>query len=146
MAAIANGIAVHGGLVPFAATFLVFSDYCRGAMRVAALSEMGTIWVLTHDSIGVGEDGPTHQPIEHVASLRLIPNLVVFRPADANEVLEAWKYAISNRHGSTALVLSRQNLPTFDRTVVKPASGNQKGAYVLADLGSGPTDIILMAS
>jgi len=146
MAAIANGIAVHGGLVPFAATFLVFSDYCRGAMRVAALSEMGTIWVLTHDSIGVGEDGPTHQPIEHVASLRLIPNLVVFRPADANEVLEAWKYAIGNRHGSTALVLSRQNLPTFDRTVVQPATGTQKGAYVLADLGSGPTDIILMAS
>jgi transketolase len=134
MAAITNGMAVHGGLLPFAATFLVFSDYCRGAIRIAAFSEMGTIWVFTHDSIGVGEDGPTHQPIEQLASLRLIPNLNVFRPADANEVLESWKYAITHRHGSTALILSRQNLPTFDRTSVNSASGVKQGAYVLADL------------
>lgn len=146
MAAITNGMAVHGGLLPFAATFLVFSDYCRGAIRIAAFSEMGTIWVFTHDSIGVGEDGPTHQPIEQLASLRLIPNLNVFRPADANEVLESWKYAITHRHGSTALILSRQNLPTFDRTSVNSASGVKQGAYVLADLGEKVPDIVLMAS
>lgn len=146
MAAIANGMAVHGGLIPFAATFLVFSDYCRGAIRIAALSEMGTIWVFTHDSIGVGEDGPTHQPIEQLASLRLIPNLNVFRPADANEVLESWKYAITHRHGSNALILSRQNLPTFDRTSINSAEGVKRGAYVLADLGEKAPDIVLMAS
>jgi len=146
MAAIANGIAMHGGLIPFAATFLVFSDYCRGAIRLSALSEMGTIWVFTHDSIGVGEDGPTHQPVEQLASLRLIPNLNVFRPADANEVLEAWKYAINHRHGSNALILSRQNLQTFDRTSVHSASGVYQGAYVLLDLGEKTPEIVLMAS
>jgi transketolase len=146
MAAIANGVAVHGGLIPYAATFLVFSDYCRGAIRLSALSEMGTIWVFTHDSIGVGEDGPTHQPVEQLASLRLIPNLNVFRPADANEVLEAWKFAITNRHGSNALILSRQNLPTFDRVSVHSTKGVNQGAYVLADFGDNPPEIVLMAS
>jgi transketolase len=146
MAAITNGMAVHGGLIPFAATFLVFSDYCRGAIRLAAFSEMGSIWVFTHDSIGVGEDGPTHQPIEQLASLRLIPNLNVFRPADANEVLESWKYAITHRHRSNALILSRQNLPTFDRTRVNSVTGVKYGAYVLADLGERVPEIVLMAS
>jgi len=146
MAAIANGLAIHGGLIPYAATFLVFSDYARGAIRISALSEMGTIWVFTHDSIGVGEDGPTHQPVEQLASLRLIPGLNVIRPADANEVLEAWKFAISHRHEPTALILSRQNLPTFDRKLLAPASNLKRGAYVLADIGDKLPELILMAT
>jgi transketolase len=115
---------------------------------VAALSHLGTISVFTHDSICVGEDGPTHQPVEQMAALRAIPNLIALRPADANEVREAWKVAIENRHRPTALVLTRQNLPTLDRTVYAPAEGLQKGAYVLADLGiaQGKPQVILMAS
>jgi len=120
MAAIGNGLLVHGGIIPYVATFLVFSDYARGSLRVAAFSKMGVVWVLTHDSIAVGEDGPTHQPIEHVMSLRLIPGLVVLRPGDANEVVESWKYAIEHRDRPVALILSRQNLPTFDRKVCEP--------------------------
>lgn len=146
MGAIVNGMAYHGGVIPFGATFLVFSDYMRGAIRLSALSHLGSIWILTHDSIGVGEDGPTHQPVEHVAALRAIPNLVVLRPADANETLEAWKAAVKNRHRPTALVLTRQNLPTLDRSVYAPATGLHKGAYVLSDLGPGKPQAILMAS
>ncbi|MCJ7695324.1 MAG: transketolase, partial [Anaerolineaceae bacterium] len=146
MAAVANGLAIHGGLIPYAATFLVFSDYARGAIRISALSKMGTIWVFTHDSIGVGEDGPTHQPIEQIASLRLIPGLNVIRPADANEVLESWKFAVSHRHEPTALILSRQNLQTFDRHLVAPASGLNKGAYVLKDFGENLPNLLLMAT
>ncbi len=147
MGAITNGLAYHGGVIPFAATFFVFSDYMRPVLRVAALSHLGTISVFTHDSVGVGEDGPTHQPVEHMAALRAIPNLIVLRPADANEVREAWKIAIENRHRPTALVLTRQNVPTLDRTVYAPAEGVQKGAYVLADLGpAGKPQVILMAS
>ena len=151
MAAIVNGMAYHGGVIPFGATFFVFSDYLRPSVRVAALSHLGTIWVLTHDSIGVGEDGPTHQPVEHLAAMRAIPNLITLRPADANEVREAWKVAIENRRRPTALVLTRQNLPTLDRTVYAPADGVRRGAYVLADLGvssRGPhhLDAILMAT
>jgi len=146
MAAIVNGMAYHGGIIPFGATFMVFSDYLRPALRVAALSHLGSISVLTHDSIGVGEDGPTHQPIEHMAALRAIPNLITLRPADANEVREAWKIAIANRHRPSALVLTRQNLPTLDRTVYAPAEDTQRGAYVLKDLGTGKPRIILMAS
>ena len=146
MGAVVNGMSYHGGVIPFGATFLVFSDYMRGALRLSALSHLGSIWVFTHDSIGVGEDGPTHQPVEHMAALRAIPNLVALRPADANETLEAWKVAIENRHRPTALVLTRQNLPTLDRTVYAPAVGLRKGAYVLADLGSGKPQAILMAS
>jgi len=146
MGAVINGMSYHGGVIPFGATFLVFSDYMRGALRLSALSHLGSIWVFTHDSIGVGEDGPTHQPVEHMAALRAIPNLVALRPADANETLEAWKVAIENRHRPTALVLTRQNLPTLDRTVYAPAVGLRKGAYVLADLGSGKPQAILMAS
>ncbi|MFZ3070378.1 MAG: transketolase [Anaerolineaceae bacterium] len=146
MAAVANGIYVHGGFIPYAATFLVFSDYMRGALRVAALSKMGTIFILTHDSIGVGEDGPTHQPIEQVMSLRLIPGMVVLRPGDANEVSQSWKFAIEHRHQPTALVLSRQNLPTLDRSKYASADGLDKGAYILLDCEDHKPDVILMAS
>lgn len=146
MAAIVNGMAVHGGIRPYGATFLVFADYCRGALRVGALSHMPATWIFTHDSIGLGEDGPTHQPVETIASLRVIPNLLVIRPADANETAEAWKVALKNTKRPTVLALSRQNLPTLDRKVVASASGVEKGAYVLADLGGKKPEIILMAS
>jgi transketolase len=146
MGAIGNGLFVHGGIIPYVATFLVFSDYARGSLRVASLSKMGVVWVLTHDSIAVGEDGPTHQPIEHVMSLRLIPELVVLRPGDANEVVESWKYAIEHRDRPVALILSRQNLPTFDRQVCKPAKGVAKGGYILYETEAGTPDIILMAT
>lgn len=146
MGAVVNGMAYHGGVIPFGATFMVFSDYMRGALRLSALSHLGSIWIFTHDSIGVGEDGPTHQPVEHMAAFRAIPNLLALRPADANETLEAWKVAIENRRRPTALVLTRQNLPTIDRTIFAPAAGLRKGAYVLADLGPGKPQFILMAS
>jgi transketolase len=146
MGAIVNGMAYHGGLIPYGATFMVFSDYLRPAIRISALSHLGSIWVFTHDSIGVGEDGPTHQPVEQLAALRAIPNLITLRPADANEVAIAWQIAIQNRHRPTALVLTRQNLPTLDRTIYAPAEGLRKGAYVMADLGQGEPQLILMAS
>lgn len=146
MGAVVNGMAYHGGVIPFGATFMVFSDYMRPPLRIAALSHLGSIWVFTHDSIGVGEDGPTHQPVEHLAALRAIPNLITLRPADANEVREAWRIAIENRRRPTALVLTRQNLPTLDRTVYAPAEGVRRGAYVLADLGQGRPQLLLMAS
>jgi transketolase len=146
MGAIVNGLAYHKGVIPFGATFLVFTDYMRGAIRVGALSHVPSIWVMTHDSIGVGEDGPTHQPVEHLASLRAIPNLVVIRPGDANETKEAWRIAIKHRNGPTLLALTRQALPTLDRSKVASETGVQKGAYVLADLGKGEPEIILMAS
>lgn len=146
MGAVVNGIAWHGGFRPYGATFLVFTDYMRPAIRVAALSHLPSIWVMTHDSIGLGEDGPTHQPVEHITSLRAIPNLTVIRPCDANEVSEAWKTAIERKNGPTLLALSRQNLPTLDRSLLAPASGLSRGAYVLADMGGERTQIILMAS
>lgn len=146
MGAIVNGMAYYGGIIPFGATFMVFSDYMRPAIRLSALSHLGSIWVFTHDSVGVGEDGPTHQPVEQLAALRAIPNLLTLRPADANEVREAWKVAIEKRQSPTALIFTRQNLPTLDRNVYAPASGLGKGAYVLADLGQGKPQIILMAS
>jgi len=146
MGSVVNGMAIHKGLIPFGATFLVFSDYMRPALRLSAISHFPSIWVFTHDSIGLGEDGPTHQPVEHLASLRAIPNLVVIRPADANEVAEAWKVAIERRNGPTLLALSRQAVPVLDRSRMKPTDGAQCGAYVLADLGSGRPQIILMAS
>lgn len=145
MGAIVNGMAVHGGLIPYGGTFLVFSDYMRGAVRLSALSEYPSIWVFTHDSVGVGEDGPTHQPVEHVTSLRLIPGLVTIRPADANETAQAWRYAV--RHaGPVALVLTRQNTAIIDREVYASAEDLLKGAYVLADFGDGDPELILMAS
>ena len=146
MGAVLNGMAVHSGLIPYGATFLVFADYARPAIRLAALSHYAPIWVFTHDSIGLGEDGPTHQPVEHLASLRAIPNLVTLRPADANETAEAWRVAIARRNGPTALALTRQNVPTLDRDMFAPASGLHQGAYVLADLGDGTPELILMAS
>ena len=146
MGAIVNGMAYHGGFIPFGATFLVFTDYMRGAIRLSALSHLQTIWVMTHDSIGLGEDGPTHQPVEHLASLRAIPNLVVIRPADANETAEAWRVAINRKHGPTLIALTRQAVPTYDRNKYAKSSQLEKGAYVLADLGVGEPEIILMAS
>jgi len=146
MGAVVNGMAVFGGVIPYGGTFLVFSDYMRPAIRLSALSHYPSIWVFTHDSIGVGEDGPTHQPIEHLAALRSIPNLVVLRPADANEVRESWKIAIERRNGPTVLVFTRQDVPTLDRTIYAPADSVKKGAYVLADIGDGPPELILMAS
>lgn len=146
MGAIVNGLALHRGLIPYGATFLVFADYMRPALRLAALSHYPSIWVFTHDSIGVGEDGPTHQPVEHLAALRAIPGLVVLRPADANETAVAWKVAVERRDGPTALILTRQNVPTLDRSLYAPADGLARGAYVLADLGEDEPDLILMAS
>jgi len=145
MGAIVNGMAAHGGIIPYGGTFLVFSDYMRGAIRLSALSEYPSIWVFTHDSIGVGEDGPTHQPIEQVASLRIIPNLVTIRPADANETAQAWRFAVEHE-GPIALVLSRQKLPTIDRKIYADADGLLLGAYVLADIGDDDPELILMAS
>ena len=146
MGSIVNGLAYHKGLIPFGATFLVFTDYMRGAIRVGALSHVPSIWVMTHDSIGLGEDGPTHQPVEHLAALRAIPNLVVIRPADANETKEAWRVALERKNGPTLLALTRQTVPTLDRTQIASESGLSMGAYILCDLGKGAPEILLMAS
>jgi len=146
MGSVTNGLALHGGILPYAATFAVFSDYMRPAVRLSALSHYQSIWVFTHDSVGLGEDGPTHQPVEHLAALRAIPNLCVIRPADANEVREAWVHAISTPRKPTALLLSRQNVSTLDRRMLADAAGLHRGAYVLADLGQGEPQIILMAT
>ena len=145
MGAICNGMALHGGLRPYGSTFLVFSDYMRPSIRLAALMELPVIFVFTHDSIGLGEDGPTHQPIEHFAALRAIPRLVFIRPCDANETVEAWRVALQHKGGPVALALSRQALPILDRTKYAPASGLARGAYVLAD-PEGTVELILMAS
>jgi transketolase len=146
MGSVVNGMAYHGMLRPYGATFLIFSDYMRPPIRLSALSHLNSIWVFTHDSIGVGEDGPTHEPIEQLASLRAIPNMVVVRPADANETAHAWRVALSRTHGPTLMALTRQNLPTLDRTVYADAANLEKGAYVLADLGPVAPQLILMAS
>jgi len=146
MGTVVNGMAYHGGLRPFGATFLVFADYMRPALRIAALSHLPSIFVFTHDSIGVGEDGPTHQPVEHLASLRAIPNLTVIRPADANETVHAWRAALAQTKGPTALILTRQALPTLDRTLYADAALLEKGAYVLAEMGEKPPELLLMAS
>jgi transketolase len=145
MGAIANGMALSY-LRPFTATFLVFSDYMRPPIRLAAIMEIPTVFVFTHDSIGVGEDGPTHQPIEHLAALRAIPGLNVVRPADANETAEAWRMAMTQTHEPSCLVLTRQALPTIDRTRYAAADGLAKGAYVLADAKDGPPEVILIAT
>ncbi|MFZ9898539.1 MAG: transketolase [Gemmatimonadaceae bacterium] len=145
MGAIMNGMALHGGVIPYGGTFLVFADYMRPAIRLAALMKQRVIYVFTHDSIGLGEDGPTHQPIEHLTSLRCIPNLLVLRPADANEVAEAWRIALMHRDGPSAIILTRQKLSCVDRTTHAPAIDATKGAYVLKDAptGSTPTAVIL---
>ena len=146
MGAEVNGMALFGGLIPYGGTFLIFSDYMKPAIRIAALSHIPSIYVFTHDSIGLGEDGPTHQPVEHLAALRAVPNVTVIRPADANETVEAWKVAIKRRNGPTALALTRQALPTLDRSLADAASELAKGAYVLSDFGESEPELILMAS
>lgn len=146
MAAAVNGLALHGGIIPFGATFLVFSDYNKPSIRIAALSHIPSIFVFTHDSIGLGEDGPTHQPIEHLAALRATPNVSVFRPADANETAYCWKAAIEKDNGPSVMVLTRQNIPTLDRSVYSAASETLKGAYILKDAENGSPDLILMAT
>jgi transketolase len=145
MAGAANGMTLHGGLRPYVGTFLIFSDYLRPSLRLSALMEQPVIYVFTHDSIGLGEDGPTHQPVEHLAALRAIPNLTLFRPADASEAAQAWLAALRRTDGPTAFSLTRQGLPVFDRNKLAPASGLHRGAYTLSD-DAGPPDIILMGS
>jgi len=146
MGAILTGMALHKGLIPYGGTFLTFSDYMRPSIRLAALMGIRVIYVYTHDSIGLGEDGPTHQPIEQLAALRAIPNLTVIRPADANETAYAWRLAITNTQGPTALSLTRQNLPIIDQEKYGKASGVERGAYVLSEAESGTPEVILMAS
>ena len=146
MAAAVNGLAYHGGFIPFGATFLIFSDYMRPSIRLAALAELRALFVFTHDSIGVGEDGPSHEPIEQLASLRAIPNLLVIRPSDANETRWAWQAALEQRARPTALVLTRQHVPTLDRTSYAPAELLKRGAYVLNAHEREAPDVILIAS
>jgi transketolase len=146
MGAIANGMAYHGGVRSFTATFFVFSDYERPAIRMAALSKLPVIFVFTHDSIGVGEDGPTHQPVEQLAALRAIPNLWVMRPADGNETAQAYRLAMKRTDGPVAMILTRQKAPTLDRDKQAPATGVAKGAYVLSDAVGGPPQVILIAT
>ena len=146
MGATLNGMALHGGIIPYGATFLIFSDYMRPPMRLAAMMRQHVIYVFTHDSIGLGEDGPTHQPIEQLSGLRAVPGLVVIRPADAGETVEAWRVAISRQDGPTALALTRQKVPFIDRERFAPASGVAMGAYVLSDARDGAPAVILMAS
>jgi transketolase len=145
MASILNGMAIYGGVIPFGATFFVFSDYLRPAIRLASISGIRPIYVFTHDSIGLGEDGPTHQPIEHLAAVRAIPKVVVIRPADANESAYAWEAAIEHQGSPVALILTRQKLPVLDQKKYTSAKNLLKGAYILKDC-SGTPDIILMAS
>jgi transketolase len=145
MGSIANGMAAHGGPIPYTATFLIFSDYMRPPMRLAALMGLQVVFIFTHDSIGVGEDGPTHQPIEQLAGLRAVPNLAVIRPADATETAEAWKAALERRDGPTVLVLSRQNLPVLDRNALASADGVQRGGYVVWE-ASPQAEVILIGT
>ncbi|MGH7781389.1 MAG: transketolase [Candidatus Binataceae bacterium] len=146
MAAIVTGLALHGGILPFGATFLSFSDYMRPAIRLAALSQARVIYVWTHDSIALGEDGPTHQPVEQLASLRAMPNMMIIRPSDATETVEAWRVALLHREGPVGLVLTRQKLPVLDRTALASASGLERGAYILAEAGESPPEVILIAT
>jgi transketolase len=145
MGAVCNGLALSN-LRPFAATFLIFSDYMKPPVRLAALMEIPVIYVFTHDSIGVGEDGPTHQPVEQLIALRAIPGLITLRPADANEVVEAWRVVIALKHQPACLVLSRQSLPTLDRTRYAPAAGLSRGAYILADAENASPDVLLIGT
>jgi transketolase len=145
MGSILNGLS-HCKVRPYGSTFLIFSDYCRPPIRLSALMELPVIYIFTHDSIGVGEDGPTHQPVEQLASLRAIPGLIILRPADANEVVEAWRVIMKLRHQPVALVLTRQPLPTLDRSKYASATGVEKGAYVLADAEDGKPDVLLLAT
>ena len=145
MGSITVGLALHGGFIPYTATFLTFADYMRPPMRLAALMGLRTIFIFTHDSIGVGEDGPTHQPIEQIMNLRQVPNMTLIRPADANETLEAWRLALENTSGPTTLIFSRQNLPVLDRSICAPAVGTRRGGYILWESAPNP-DLILIAT
>ncbi len=145
MGSAVNGLALHGGIVkPYGSTFFVFTDYMRPAIRLSALMGIGVVWVFTHDSVAVGEDGPTHQPVEHLAALRAIPGLTTIRPADATETAEAWRLVLEELSGPVSLVLTRQNVPVLDRRVLAPADGVGRGAYVLADAES--TEAVLVAT
>jgi len=146
MGAIMNGMALHKGIVPFGGTFLIFSDYMRPAIRLAAFMQQHVIFIYTHDSIGLGEDGPTHQPIEQLSALRAIPELTVIRPADATETAEAWRVTIEHKHGPVCLVLTRQKLGFIDREKYASAAGLAKGAYVLSDPKGGAPQVVLMSS
>src|SRR5262245_25649552 len=143
MGAATNGLVYHGGFIPFASTFLVFADYMRPPLRLSAIAELRSIWVYTHDSIGVGEDGPTHQPVEQLASLRAIPGMIVLRPCDANVTRVAWQFAMEHHKGPTVLALTRQHVPTLDRSVMAPAEELRKGAYVLNPDESDPEIILI---
>lgn len=146
MGGILNGLALHGGVIPYGGTFFVFCDYMRPAIRLAALSGIRVVYVFTHDSIGLGEDGPTHQPVEHLASLRAMPNLHVIRPSDANETVVAWRVALERKDGPTALILSRQNLPVLDRTLLAEADALRRGGYVVSDPPSGDAEVIIIGT
>jgi transketolase len=146
MGAMAGGLALHGGFIPYTATFLVFADYMRPPIRLAALTGFPVIYIFTHDSIGLGEDGPTHQPVEQLMNLRAVPNLTVIRPADAAETIEAWRAALLRTDGPTALIFSRQSMPTLDRSKLPPAKNLQRGAYTLWQPGHGTPDVILLAT
>jgi transketolase len=147
MGAILSGMALHGGVIPYGATFLIFSDYMRPPIRLAAMMGLKVIYVFTHDSIGLGEDGPTHQPVEQLAALRAIPGLTVIRPCDANETAEAWKYALESKKRPVALCLTRQKTPTLDREKFSSAEGLRRGAYVLCDLNvDKEPDVILIGT
>jgi transketolase len=146
MGAIMNGMALHGGVIPYGGTFLVFSDYMRPAIRLAALMHQRVIYVFTHDSIGLGEDGPTHQPVEHLTALRTIPGVTVIRPGDAAEVAEAWRAALLHKGGPVALVLTRQKVPFIDRANRAPASEVARGGYVLSPGKSATPDVVLIAT
>jgi transketolase len=146
MGAILNGMARHGGVIPYGATFFIFTDYMRPSVRLAALMGCRIVYVLTHDSVGLGEDGPTHQPVEHLASLRAMPNLHVVRPADANETAAAWRAALSRTQGPTAIVLTRQKIPVLPPESVHRDDGVDRGAYVLSDAEGGRPDVLLLAS
>jgi transketolase len=146
MGAILNGLALHGGVRPYGATFLIFSDYMRASIRLAALSEAAVIYVFTHDSVGLGEDGPTHQPIEHLASLRAMPRLQLIRPADANETAAAWKVALKHKDGPVALALTRQNLPVLDQDKYGKAEGLARGAYILSEPEGGEPQAVIIGT
>ena len=146
MGSIVNGLSAHGALIPFGATFLTFSDYMRPSIRLAALMKLQAVYVFTHDSVALGEDGPTHQSVEHLAALRAIPDLIVIRPCDANETAAAWRMAIETRDHPTVLVLTRQNVPTLDRNKFASADNLKRGAYILADAPGGKPDLILIAT
>jgi transketolase len=147
MGAIVNGAAAHGGIVkPYGSTFLIFSDYMRGSVRLSALMGLPVVWVWTHDSVGLGEDGPTHQPVEHYAALRAIPRLWVIRPGDANETAVAWRVALEREDGPVALLLSRQGIPVLDRSETASADGLERGGYVLWESGEGTPALILMST